>query len=120
MFVVERQIQGGFIMKKTLSKSLIIAMVLMMMFNTVSAFEIGTNPTAISGASDKAIIILGYFQWAGFIIAVGILIFFGIKYVMATANEKADLKGGFLKYVIGAVLIALAPSIASWIFTAAQ
>jgi type IV secretory pathway VirB2 component (pilin) len=60
--------------------------------------------------------IIGYLQWIGFIIAVLILILYGIKYVMATANEKADLKGGFIKYLIGAVLIAGASTIAGWMF----
>ena len=60
--------------------------------------------------------ILGFVQWAGYAIAVGMLIYVGIKYVMASANEKADLKNSLIKYVIGAVLIAGAATISQWIF----
>ena len=55
-------------------------------------------------------------QWIGYAIAIGMLVFVGIKYVMASANEKADLKNSLIKYVIGAVLIAGAVTIAGWIF----
>jgi hypothetical protein len=114
------KIKGGEIMKKAIRICLILTMLLVMGLNVVNAFEIDTTPTAISDASDKVSVILGYIQWGGFIIAVGILVFFGIKYVMSTANEKADLKSGFIKYLIGAVLIAAGPTLASWIFSAAQ
>jgi uncharacterized BrkB/YihY/UPF0761 family membrane protein len=107
-------------MKKLFKICLAVSLILVMALSVVSAFDIDTNPSAIGGASEKAATILGYIQWGGFIIAVGILVAFGIKYVMATANEKADLKSGFVKYLIGAVLIAAGPTIATWIFSAAQ
>ena len=58
--------------------------------------------------------ILGYIQWVGYAIAIGMLIYIGIKYTMASASEKADLKGYMIKYVIGAVLISGAVTIAGW------
>ena len=36
---------------------------------------------------------------------------------MVPANEKADIKSSLVKYVIGAILIAGASTIAGWIFT---
>ena len=70
----------------------------------------------ITGAEDTAKTIIGAIQWIGYAIAVGMLVFVGIKYVMASANEKADLKNSLIKYVIGAILIAGATTIASWVF----
>lgn len=60
--------------------------------------------------------ILGAFQWVGYAIGVGILAFLGVKYVLASADEKADLKGAFVKYSIGAGLIIFASTIATIIF----
>lgn len=44
------------------------------------------------------------------------LAFVGIKYVMASADERSDLKNSLVKYAIGAILIAAATTIANWIF----
>ena len=63
--------------------------------------------------------ILGTIQFVGYAIAIGMLIYVGIKYVMASANEKADLKNAMIKYVIGAILIAGAATIAPWFFNIA-
>ena len=60
--------------------------------------------------------ILATIQFVGYAIAIGMLIYAGIRYVMAPANEKADLKNAMIKYVIGAILIAGAATIAKWIF----
>ena len=54
---------------------------------------------------------LGIVQWIGWGIAIGMLIYIGIKYMMASANEKADLKKGAINYVIGAILIASGTSV---------
>lgn len=61
--------------------------------------------------------VVGTMQWVGYAIAVIMLVYIGIKYVMASANEKADLKSSLVKYVIGAVLIIFAVTIAGWVFS---
>lgn len=107
-------------MKKFVS----IFMTLAMMFTMCNvAFASGTSSKlfdpdmGVPGeATNFANKILGFVQWAGYAIAVGMLIYVGIKYVMASANEKADLKNSLIKYVIGAVLIAGAVTIAGWVF----
>ncbi len=55
--------------------------------------------------------VLGLVQWFGYAIAVGMLMYIGIKYMMASANEKADLKKGAISYVIGAILLVAASSV---------
>ena len=83
----------------------------------VAAPGIGNNLFGDSGATTFVEGLLGTIQFVGYAIAIGMLIYAGIRYVMAPANEKADLKSAMIKYVIGAILIAGASSIAGWIFT---
>ncbi|MBQ9314413.1 MAG: hypothetical protein IJ220_05390 [Clostridia bacterium] len=52
--------------------------------------------------------ILGTMQWIGYVIAIGMLIFVGVKYVMASADEKASMKGVLVKVAIGIVIIMCA------------
>ena len=54
---------------------------------------------------------LGYVQWFGYAMAVGMLLYIGIKYMMASANEKADLKKGSISYVIGAIIVVAASTL---------
>lgn len=74
--------------------------------------EIGVRPVDNNAASK----ILGAFQFIGYAIAIGMLIVVGIRYTMAAADEKASLKSSSVKYIIGAILIAGAFSLAKWIF----
>lgn len=55
--------------------------------------------------------ILGVMQWLGYAIAVGMIIFCGIKFVMAGAGEKAKIKETLVPILIGAILIACAVTI---------
>lgn len=67
------------------------------------------------GATTLAAKVLGFVQFVAYAIALGMLIYVGIKYVMASANERADLKSALVKYVIGAIIIAGASTILGWI-----
>ena len=91
---------------------------LFMMCSSTFAYSLGGNPVvqAPGDAGSKAATIIGFMQWFGYAIAVGMLVYIGIKYIMASANEKADLKQALIKYVLGAVLIVFAVSIAGWVF----
>lgn len=104
-------------MKKVISVLMTVAM-LFMMCTAVSAYS-GIQPSvsAPEGAATTAGTIIGVMQWFGYAIAVGMLVYIGIKYIMASANEKADLKNALIKYVIGAVIIVFAVSIAGWVFS---
>ena len=55
--------------------------------------------------------IIGALMWIGYAIGLGMVIYVGIKYVMASADEKASLKGMLTKIVIGALIIASAVTI---------
>ena len=66
--------------------------------------------------SEKAGKIIGAMQMIGYFLAVGIIVYVGIKYIMASGDEKADLKTALPKYFMGALLIVLCDTITIFIF----
>ena len=115
-------------MKKGKIMSIMLAVLMFTLFSMGSVFAaeagaggIGTaiNPGGVTigkleGPTQK---IIGAIQIVGYLIAAGMIVYIGVKYIMASASEKADLKGLAIKYVIGAVLIVFGTTIASWIFS---
>ena len=55
--------------------------------------------------------IVGSLKWIGYAVAIGMLIYVGIKYVMSSADEKASMKGLLVKVVIGCLIIVLSTTI---------
>ena len=104
--------------KKILFFNLIIAISLL--FSAVYATiedvigEVNVNPVEKELAGD----ILGALQWIGYAIAVGMIIYIGIKYTMSAADDRAELKGAAVKYVMGALLIMVADTIVTMVFNA--
>ncbi|MBO5178759.1 MAG: hypothetical protein J6B87_00205 [Clostridia bacterium] len=107
--------------KKMITVLLIVISIMMYSFSfATNNWTIGKDvtPTSISGLQNTAVSVLGVMQWGGYIIAVGMLIWVGIKYVTSGAGEKAKAKETLIPIVIGAILIAAAVTIASAIFGA--
>ena len=73
----------------------------------------GDSVEAITGSVADIVNAISYF---GYAIALAMLAFVGIKYAMAPANEKADVKQGSINYLIGAFLIVCASGVAT-VFT---
>jgi len=69
------------------------------------------------GIASSVTTVLGVVQWIGFIVAIAMLIYVGIKYLTAGAGEKAKVKDTLIPMLIGAVLVALAPTIAKAVFS---
>ena len=61
--------------------------------------------------------IVGILQTVGTILSVIILVIIGIKYMMGSAEEKAEYKKTMIPYIVGAVLIFLAPTIANMVYS---
>ena len=59
--------------------------------------------------------ILGIIQVIGTVIAIGVLMVLGIKYMMGSAEEKAEYKKTMIPYLIGAVLLFAAVNLASYV-----
>ncbi len=51
--------------------------------------------------------IIGAMMWVGYACAIGMVVFIGIKYILASADEKASLKGMLVKVVIGSFIVVL-------------
>lgn len=60
--------------------------------------------------------IMGIVQTVGVILAVVILAVLGIKYMMGSAEEKAEYKKTMIPYVIGAICIFGASTIANIVY----
>lgn len=73
-----------------------------------------------SGITDFGRKIMGIIQTIGVVIAVVILMVLGIKYMMGSAEEKAEYKKTMIPYVIGAVLIFGASTIANMVYNFAS
>ncbi len=60
--------------------------------------------------------IVGILQTVGIVLSVVVLIVLGIKYMMGSAEEKAEYKKSMMPYIIGAALIFAASALAQVIF----
>lgn len=64
------------------------------------------SATELSGkATSMGSILLGVFQAVGTVVAVVILVWLGIKYIMASPDGKAEIKKQAFGYILGAVLL---------------
>ena len=74
----------------------------------------------VSGISDIGGKVMGIVNTFGVVVAVVVLMVLGIKYMMGSAEEKAEYKKTMMPYVIGAVLIFAATTIANAIYNFAK
>lgn len=70
-------------------------------------FDVPTGASSeLSGkATSMGSILLGLFQAVGTVVAVVILVWLGIKYIMASPDGKAEIKKQAFGYILGAVLL---------------
>jgi succinate dehydrogenase/fumarate reductase cytochrome b subunit len=105
---------------KTSKKIFAIFLILSVIFSNViyaldsAISDPNGNPSVDSGISQMVNVILGAIQWIGYAIAIGMLIYVGIKYLMSSANEKATLKQDSINLLIGAIVIFAAVTICTW------
>lgn len=60
--------------------------------------------------------IVGILQTVGIVLSVVVLIVLGIKYMMGSAEEKADYKKSMIPYLVGAILIFAASALAQVVY----
>ena len=107
-------------------------MIIMMVILTVAPVFAATagivDPKNLTG-SDKANTatmqnignqIITVVSVAGSIVSVVVLIVLGIKYMMGSAEEKAEYKKTLMPYIIGAALVFAASAIAGIVFNFAS
>ena len=72
----------------------------------------GTNEIQNLGQS-----IVGILQTVGIVLSVVVLIVLGIKYMMGSAEEKAEYKKTMIPYLVGAALIFAASAFAQVVYS---
>lgn len=78
------------------------------------------GPADTSGLAGMAGKVLGLIQAATVILAVILIAVFGFKFVLGSAQEKADYQKSFIPLIVGVVVVFAAASIAKLIFSIAK
>ena len=76
-----------------------------------------TNDTGVENLGNR---VIGILQVIGIFVSIGAIIVIGIKYMMGSAEEKAEYKKVLIPYFIGAVLVFAASIFAQKIYDVAQ
>lgn len=112
-----------------IAKVITIALIAMMLIATITPVFAAPDPSAYTGEGSNAQTtkidslgqdIVKIVSTIGSVISVIVLIVLGIKYMMGSAEEKAEYKKTLMPYVIGAVLVFAASTIAGVIFSFSQ
>ncbi len=111
-------------MTKIASIVLVVLMLAMISTNVFAVMDPGTlqgTPGENTGKlTDFGKQIIGILQVIGSILCVVVLVIIGIKYIMGSAEEKAEYKKTMIPYIIGAVLVFAAPFIAGLVYSFAN
>lgn len=109
--------------KKMIKLITILVTIMFIMFigiSTVSALtpgEVKPIETEGTGIEDFGGKLLGILQTVGIILSVLVITILGIKYMMGSAEEKAEYKKTMIPYIVGAACIFLAPTIANIVYS---
>ena len=113
-------------MKKSIKIISILLVALMMIAIVTPVFAEDFRPSAVetnkvgdeaNSIKDVGNSITSIIRVVGTIVAVAILIVLGIKYMMGSAEEKAEYKKTLFPYLVGAVLIFAASSLADIVYS---
>lgn len=103
--------------------STLLTVTIVLMVLTTSAFALApneikpsTNAAGVNEIKSLGGNIMAVVQTAGVVIAVVIVAVLGIKYMMGSASEKAEYKKTMIPYIVGAVLIFGASTIANVVY----
>ena len=82
--------------------------------NSISANTTGVQSDELVGMANN---ILGLIQVAAAVATVILVAVFGFKFIMGSANEKADYQKSFIPLIVGVVVVFAASSIAKLLFS---
>lgn len=88
--------------------------------NPIDGFTPNLGTDAAKSVTNISQNVLGVIQVAGTAIAIGMLLFLGIKYIKAAPDEKANIKQSSVIYIIGAVILFAAVNIVKIIYDFSQ
>lgn len=92
-------------------KKIISTLFAMLIFCMGVVFATGEG-SGTSQLVDKAWEITSALLWVGYAIALGMVVYIGIKYITGAADAKANMKTAIINYLIGALLVFAATTIA--------
>ena len=110
---------------KRIIKILMLLIILTIIFPlTINAFQINPDSYESSGPSTSDVkdmykfggSVAGVIQIVGTIVSVGAMMILGVRYMLGSADEKAEYKERMLPYFIGAVLLFGASNIVKIVF----
>ena len=118
-------------MKKSIKIISILLLVAMMLVTFTGIVNAASPADVLSNLQEPADVesgeittlgqkIVGIVQVVGVVIAVVVILVIGIKYLIGSAEEKAEYKKTMIPYIVGAVLIFGATTIANVVFQFAQ
>lgn len=81
-----------------------------------NGLQANTNVNGTGDIWDLGKDLMGLIQIAGMVVAVIIIAVLGIKYLMGSTQEKAKYKEIMMPYLIGAILLFAAPTIANMVY----
>lgn len=113
---------------KMIFSTIMIIMMVILTIAPVFATEGAVNPVDLKGSNSADTTtmqnignqIITVVSVAGSIVSVIVLIVLGIKYMMGSAEEKAEYKKTLMPYIIGAALVFAASAIAGIVFNFAN
>ena len=113
-------------MKKIMRIVLVLIIILFASLSTISfandfsGLDQVSNPGNIGGFMGAANKVLGVIYMVAIAMSVGMIIVIGIRYIISSPEQKADLKSKAIPYLIGAVLVFGTANIVRFISTAAS
>ena len=116
-----------------IQKAFIVVLFFMVILNTFTMFVFAADdaaatikdPSELTGSANTSVIgitnignqLITRISTVGSVASVIVLIILGLKYMMGSAEEKAEYKKTLLPYVIGAGLVFAASAIAGIVFS---
>lgn len=108
--VPHKNYRGDKIMKKYLKFVSVMLVISMLLIQTVAY----ANNSAASEIQASGTKILNAILWFGYAISLAMIIFIGIKYMLGAADAKANMKSTLVSWVVGALIVFMATTIAYW------
>lgn len=111
-------------MNKIIAKMISIILIAMVLISiSINCFALEpielTGNTGVTGTTEITELgqkLVGILQTVGIVLSVVVLIVIGIKYMMGSAEEKAEYKKTMIPYIVGAALIFAASIFANVIY----
>ncbi len=114
---------------KIISALLIVVSVLATLTNIAMATDVpgmlgtiaqGNTNANVSGVTNLGATIVTIMQTVGIVVAVVILLVLGVKYMIGSAEEKAEYKKTMIPYIVGAILIFASTTIVNIVWQIAN